>query len=218
LSELHTSPHQSVSGGTRRGPRRSRQRVRAHYVWERLGLGRRRERRLRVGRGERRNAEADSVGFSCGNGNGSTKRDNGSRRGGTERGISARGSVGRRIDDRRRRVGRHLLVAVRRRCSLDLVTQQRQTHRQHLAAQQQRSDESDECEFHARSQYTTPPPASSCPVMLTGRASARAVRAENAAIPGLGPEDRTAPRALVEVHAGVGWHRFGLLVPALRAG
>jgi len=32
---------------------------------------------LRVGRGERRNAEADDVRFSCGNGNGSTKRDNG---------------------------------------------------------------------------------------------------------------------------------------------
>jgi len=59
---------------------------------------------LRVGRGERRNAEADSVGFSCGNENGSTQRDDCRRRGRAERGIGARGSVGRRSNDRTGRV------------------------------------------------------------------------------------------------------------------
>jgi len=48
--------------------------------------------------------------------------------------------MGGRIDDWPRRVGRHLLLAVRRRCSLDLATQQRQGDRQGLAAQQQRGD------------------------------------------------------------------------------
>jgi len=35
-------------------------------------------------------------------------------------------------------------MAARRRCSLDLVTKERQAGRQYLAAQQQRSDESTE--------------------------------------------------------------------------
>ena len=56
--------------------------------------------------------------------------------------------MARRIDDRPRRVGRHLLLAVRRRSSLNLVTQQRQANRQHLAAQQQRGDYSDDRDLH----------------------------------------------------------------------
>src|SRR5882672_4377240 len=68
----------------RAGARACGRRVRVHYVWERLGLGRRRERRLRVGRREGRNAEADNVGFSYGNGNASTQRNNSSRCGGAE--------------------------------------------------------------------------------------------------------------------------------------
>src|SRR2546426_9823824 len=81
LSDLHTSPRQSVSGGTRRSPRRCGRRVRAHYVWERLGLGRWRERCLWIGRGEGRDPQTDNVGLSCGGGNGSTKRDDGGRPG-----------------------------------------------------------------------------------------------------------------------------------------
>jgi len=95
---------------------------------------------LRIGRGEGRDSETDNVGLSCGGGNGSTKRDHCGRRDRAERWIGARGSVGRRGDDPPRHVGRHLLVAVRRRRPLDLVTQQRQAYRQHLAGQQQRGD------------------------------------------------------------------------------
>src|SRR5437867_364082 len=131
---------QSVSGGTRRSPRRCERRVRAHYAWERLGLGRWRERCLWVGRGEGRDPETDHVGLSCGGGNGSTKRDDGGRHDRAERCIDARGSVGRRSDGWPRPVGSHLLPAARRRSSLNLVTQQRQANRQHLAAQQQRGD------------------------------------------------------------------------------
>jgi len=40
-------------------------RFRAEYARERLGLGRWRERGLRVSRGERCNAEADDVRLSC---------------------------------------------------------------------------------------------------------------------------------------------------------
>jgi len=106
---------------------------------------------LWIGRGEGRDPETDNVGLSCGGGNGSTKRDHCGRRDRAERRVSTRGSVGHRTDGRPRPVGRHLLLAARRRSSLDLVTQQRQANRQHLAAQQQRGDESDEREFHARS-------------------------------------------------------------------
>src|SRR2546425_12336730 len=103
----------------RRSPRRCGRRVRAHYAWERLGLGRWRERSLWVGRGEGRDPEADNVGLSCGGGNGSTKRDHCGRCDRTERCIGARGTVGRCSDGRPRRVGGHLLLAARRRCSLD---------------------------------------------------------------------------------------------------
>src|SRR5947207_11465947 len=50
----------------RAGARGGARRVRTHYAWERLGLGRWRERGLRIGRRERRYAETDDVGFSCG--------------------------------------------------------------------------------------------------------------------------------------------------------
>src|SRR2546426_7095509 len=80
LSDLHTSPRQSVSGGTRRSPRRFARRARAHYAWERLGLGRWRERCLWVGGGEGRDPETDNVGLSCGGGNGSTNGDHYRRR------------------------------------------------------------------------------------------------------------------------------------------
>src|SRR5207253_9069627 len=69
----------------RGSPRRSRRRVGAHYAWERLGLGRRGERRSRVGRGEARKAEADKVGLSCENRNRSARRNDGGCRGRTER-------------------------------------------------------------------------------------------------------------------------------------
>src|SRR6266705_304008 len=121
------------------------------YAWERLGLGRWRERCFWVGGGEGRDPETDNVGLSCGGGNGSTKRDHCGRCDRAERRVSARASVAYRTDRRPRPVRGHLLLAARRRCSLDLVAQQRQANRQHLAAQQQRGDESDECEFHARS-------------------------------------------------------------------
>jgi len=124
-------------------------RFRAQYARERLGLGRWRERGLRVGRGEGRDPETDIVGLSCGGGNGSTNCEHCGRRDRAERRVSARGGMGCRIDGRPRPVGGHLLFAARRRSSLDLVTQERQANRQHLAAQQQRSDESDEREFHA---------------------------------------------------------------------
>ena len=140
----------SVSGGTRRSPRRCGRRVRAHYAWERLGLRRWRERCLWVGRGEGRDPETDNVGLSCGGGSGSTNCDHCGRRDRAERRVSARGGMGCRTDGRPRPVGGHLLLAVRRRPSLDLVTQQRQANGQHLAGQQQRGDESDEGEFHAR--------------------------------------------------------------------
>src|SRR2546430_6163521 len=48
----------------RRSPRRSRRRVRAHYAWERLGLGRRGERRARGGPGGARKTESDKGGVS----------------------------------------------------------------------------------------------------------------------------------------------------------
>ena len=70
--------------------------------------------------------------------------------------------------------------------------------------------------FMRAREYTMTPYASSRPLSLPRRASARAVRAEDAAIPRFGPEDRAAPRALVEVHASVGWHGLRLLVAAVR--
>src|SRR6266705_6020957 len=99
------------------------------YAWERLGLGRWRERCFWVGGGEDRDPETDNVGLSCGGGNGSTKRDHCGRCDRAERRVSARGSVGHRSDGRPRRVGRHLLLAVRWRSSLHLLTQQRQANR-----------------------------------------------------------------------------------------
>jgi len=59
----------------RRSPRRRSRRVRAHYSWARLGLGRRRERRVRIGRNERREAECYEMRLSGGNGNCFAKRD-----------------------------------------------------------------------------------------------------------------------------------------------
>ncbi len=59
--------------------------------------------------------------------------------------------MGRRVDDGSKRVGRHLLVTVARRCLLDLITQQEEANRQQLAGQHERRDESDERKFHARS-------------------------------------------------------------------
>src|SRR2546422_8012867 len=97
-------------------------RVRADYAWERLGLGRWRERCLWVGRREGRDPEAGNAGLLCGDGSCSAKRNHGGRRDRAERRIGARGSVGRRSDGRPVRVGRHLLLAVLGRCSLDLVT------------------------------------------------------------------------------------------------
>ncbi len=105
---------------------------------------------MRIGRREGRDPETDDVGLSCGGGNGSTKRDHCGRCDRAERRVGARGSVGHRTDGRPRPVGRHLLLAVGRRSSLDPVAQQRQANRRHLAAQQQRGDESHEREFHAR--------------------------------------------------------------------
>src|SRR5439155_11283369 len=124
-SDSWNGTHQSVSGGTRRSPRRSRRRVGAHYAWERLGLGRWRERCLWVGGGEVRDPETDNVGLSCGGGNGSTKRDHCGRCDRAERRIGARGHVCHRTDGRPRPVGGHLLLAARGRSSFDLVTQQR---------------------------------------------------------------------------------------------
>jgi len=95
---------------------------------------------LWVGRGEGGDPETDKVGLSCEGGNGSTKRDHGGRRDRAERWVRARGSVGHRTDGRPGPVGGHLLLAARRRSSLNLVTQQRQANWQHLAAQQQRGD------------------------------------------------------------------------------
>src|SRR6266704_1846337 len=110
------------------------------YAWERLGLGRWRERCFWVGGGEGRDPETDNVGLSCGGGNGSTKRDHCGRCDRAERRVSARASVAYRTDRRPRPVRGHLLLAARRRSSLDLVTQQRQANRQRLAGQQQRGD------------------------------------------------------------------------------
>src|SRR6266700_8117876 len=46
--------------------------------------------------------------------------------------------------------------------------------------------------FMRAREYTTAPSAWSCPLSLPGRASARAVGTEDAAVPGLGPKDRSA--------------------------
>lgn len=119
---------------------------------------------MRIGRDERREPEGYEMRFAAGNESCSAKRNNRGRRGCAERGIGARRSVGRRSDDRRRRVGRHLLVAIRWR-SLDLVTQQRQADRHHLAAQQQGSDESDKGNFHAGSGIYSDTPSIVTPVL-----------------------------------------------------
>ncbi len=116
---------QSVSGGTRRSPRRIPGARRGTLRWERLGLGRWRKRCLWVGRGEGRDPEADSVGLSCRDGNRSTKGDHCGRRDRAERRVGARGSVGHCTDGRPRPRRSHLLLAACRRSSLDLVTQQR---------------------------------------------------------------------------------------------
>ena len=62
------------------------------------------------------------------------------------------------------------------------------------------------------------PSAWSCPLVLSRWASARPIRTEDAAVSRLRPKNRSASGALVEMHAGVGWHRFGRLVSAVRAG
>jgi len=59
-------------------------------------------------------------------------------------------------------------------------------------------------------------PASS-PFDVPGRASARAVGAEGAAVAGLRPKKRSTCCTLVDVDAGVGWHRFSCLVAAVGA-
>src|SRR2546422_7087626 len=86
---------QSVSGGTRRSPRRSRRRVRAHYAWERLGLGRWRERCLWVGRNERGKTERDGVRLSSRDGDPRIQREHRACCNRAERRISAGGTVGR---------------------------------------------------------------------------------------------------------------------------
>jgi len=95
---------------------------------------------LWVGRGERRDPKANKVGFPHRNGTGSAKRNNCGRGDRAEPRIGARGRVGRGSDGRPVGVRRHLSLAARWRGSLDLVAQQRQANRQHLAAQQQRGD------------------------------------------------------------------------------
>ncbi len=72
--------------------------------------------------------------------------------------------------------------------------------------------------FMRAREYTMTPYASSRPLILPWRASARPIGAEDAAVAGLRSKNRAACRALVEVHASVGRHRFGLLVPAVGAG
>ena len=66
--------------------------------------------------------------------------------------------------------------------------------------------------FIRAGEYTTTSSASSRPLSLAGWASARPIGAEDAAIPRLRPKHRSTCRALVEVQAGVGRHRFGLLM------
>src|SRR3989441_9065341 len=66
--------------------------------------------------------------------------------------------------------------------------------------------------FMRARQYTMMPRAQSHPLFLPRWASARPIGTEDAAIPWLGPEDCAAPRALVEVHAGVSRHGLSLLV------
>src|SRR5258706_14559788 len=63
--------------------------------------------------------------------------------------------MGRPIDNRPRRVGRHLLVAIRWRGSLDLAAQKRQASGEKLAGQHERGDEFHECNSHRRNQYTS---------------------------------------------------------------
>src|SRR3989442_14281612 len=109
----------------RRSPRRNSRRVRAHYSWARLGLGRRRERRLRVGRDERREAEGYEMRFSGGNGNRSAKRNNGGLGGGAKRRIGGRGRGGWRRDDPPRPGGSHLVVGNLWPCALGVATPKR---------------------------------------------------------------------------------------------
>ncbi len=53
-------------------------------------------------------------------------------------------------------------------------------------------------------------------IELTGRAARRTVRAEYAAITGLGPQNLVTCRALIEIHASIGRHRLELAMPAER--
>jgi len=62
------------------------------------------------------------------------------------------------------------------------------------------------------------PSAWSCPRVLSGWASTRPIRTEDAAVSRLRPKNCSARRALIEMHAGVGWHGFSLLVAAVRTG
>jgi hypothetical protein len=54
-------------------------------------------------------------------------------------------------------------------------------------------------------------------LLLDGRASHRAVRAKNAAVPCLGFKQRFTARAFVKILARVGRHDFFALLPAIRA-
>ncbi len=72
--------------------------------------------------------------------------------------------------------------------------------------------------FMRAAEYTTTPWEESCPLSLSGWASARAVGTEDAAVASLRSKNRSALRTLVEVHARVGWHRFGRFVSAVGAG
>src|SRR5882672_11973656 len=54
--------------------------------------------------------------------------------------------------------------------------------------------------------------------LLPRRAFRRGIRAEYTTISGQGPEHLAARGALVEVQAGVGWHRLAPMVPAERTG
>src|SRR3989454_1884098 len=94
---------QSVSGGTRRSPRRYGRRVRAHYAWERLGLGRRRERRLWIGRDERGKTERDAVRLSSRDGDAYVQREHRICRDRAKGLIGAGGGVGSGIHHRPRR-------------------------------------------------------------------------------------------------------------------
>lgn len=55
-------------------------------------------------------------------------------------------------------------------------------------------------------------------LLLNGRTRNRAIRAEHAAIPGLGPQQRAAAEAIIKKLAGVSRHGFACLMAAFGAG